>query len=413
MSKREFTTFCHISQFGDGGYLALPRMIAMSRVCLWAPSSAIIKSEHSRVSPDAFLRYVDNGAIRVFARRKWIFDSGWRDSQKWPSARWDTKIDGEIRRICEKDAGLPKDQRRVVAAPEERGYEFADAYLAEHPAEFERWRRILLSKKLSQTIPGGSREAALREAANPDLAVRGLLRDAYNHGQAFAFSEADAPLLTRSMNQAFLRILGGASSLEETEPSFSATATQQLTAAGADLRLSVAASQLLEILALFEIAGRHEGSVDSWDPFINSSDRADLMNWMQNIRPQVKRTKPGELDGLVLERLTGDLRDGRFVNTLRELLNHKAESAAVVLAAVAAAAGFAGAPIVYAVGLGCSLYPIGMGVARQAGWTAAEFTGPQWPFRYTYGTKPKRKQWKKLLYDLDEISHGKSVGTFP
>jgi hypothetical protein len=40
---------------------------------------------------------------------------------------------------------------------------------------------------------------------------------------------------------------------------------------------------------------------------------------------------------------------------------------------------------------------------RQLGYAPAEFTGPQWPFLYAYGTQAKQGQLKELRYVLDEL----------
>src|SRR5262249_20615945 len=58
-------------------------------------------------------------------------------------------------------------------------------------------------------------------------------------------------------------------------------------------------------------------------------------------------------------------------------------------------------------GLAASIYPLEKGFLRQIGWAPDTFTGPQWPFIYAYGKRPKRKQRKQrkqLLYVLNELS---------
>jgi hypothetical protein len=63
-----FSTFCHISQYGDTGYRVLPRMIAMSRPSLWSPSSVILNSGSSGISPKTFLRYVEDRGFSQTSR---------------------------------------------------------------------------------------------------------------------------------------------------------------------------------------------------------------------------------------------------------------------------------------------------------------------------------------------------------
>lgn len=155
MNELRFSTFCHISQYGEHGYGELARMVAMSRPALWAPSSLMLKSSASALTPKAFLRYLNAGEIRVFDCHEWLCEPASR-GKDWAGAAWDDSIDGEIKRICEEDANKPKDEQRVVVVPAENGYKFADLYLEQHPAEVTRWERILRSSQRSQAIPPGT-----------------------------------------------------------------------------------------------------------------------------------------------------------------------------------------------------------------------------------------------------------------
>ena len=56
MTDGAFPTFCHIGQYGDAGYRALPRLLAMSKpLNLWAPVAAKIANAGPRVTKDDFL----------------------------------------------------------------------------------------------------------------------------------------------------------------------------------------------------------------------------------------------------------------------------------------------------------------------------------------------------------------------
>ena len=68
-----FPTFCHISEYNEAGYRLLHRMLAMSQpLILWAPTSAGLEHEQCRIPPPKFIRYVEEGRIRVFGREPWL-----------------------------------------------------------------------------------------------------------------------------------------------------------------------------------------------------------------------------------------------------------------------------------------------------------------------------------------------------
>jgi hypothetical protein len=70
-----FPIFCHISEYREAGYQALHRMLAISQpLNLWAPSSAYSHSPVCKLPPKDFVRYVDDGLIRVFGREECLLD---------------------------------------------------------------------------------------------------------------------------------------------------------------------------------------------------------------------------------------------------------------------------------------------------------------------------------------------------
>jgi hypothetical protein len=407
------STFCHISQYGVQGYESLPRMIAMSRPCLWAPSSVLLKSDSSGISSGTFLKYVEAGEIRVFGRYEWLNEPGWRNSRPWSGAAWDNEIDGTVRRLCDEDSSKPLALRRVAIAPPEQGYNWADSYLASHPKEVKRWERILQSKKRRNEIPGGSREAALRDIDKPYYAARRILRDAYNHGQVISYSEADAPFLIQGMHGDFLRILSQAPPLDDQE--VPGAEPMDLSVAGSskvDVRLGELLHQLLKILAELDVHARNRGDVDALDSFIRGEGRKDLMLWMKKICSLLKRVDARDLNGVVLEQLSSDINEAHFSNVFQELLYRKDESALGLMGIVSAVIGLATDPtgIASLLGIAASAYPVGKGLIRQLGYAPVGFSGPQWPFFYAYGSRPKQRQLKQLRYVLDQL-HERELGS--
>lgn len=395
-------------------------MIAMSQPCLWAPSSVILRSDSSGLSPKAFLQYLEEGYVRVLGRQEWVYDPTWRNSQRWPGTAWDNRIDGRIKEICDEDSSKPKSEQRVAVVSPERGYEWADQYLSEHPEEVARWHSVLRNKSRRQAIPGGTREAALRDIDQPAIAARRILRDAYNHGQAISYAEVDAPFLAQFIHRRFMRILAE-------EPPLHGTSTQAQPSgpyadSGRDLGLGELTAQLLELLAQLDIHARRRSDPDSLDGFIHGQGRKELMPWMKNMCIALRGHKPQELNGKLIEQLSYQLGTSNFSGILRQLLHRKDEVAFGTIGIVGTAydiqsdpqaflnflqGSFSNVPdIMLLLSVTASAYPLGKGLVRQLGFAPSEFNGPQWPFVYAYGTRAKRKQLKELRYVLDALQHG-------
>jgi hypothetical protein len=220
---RTFPTFCHIGEYDEDGYQKLHRMLAMSQpLILWAPTSSQLEHEKCRIPPRAFLEYVEEGRIRVMARKKWLTDPTFRDhlafkaDRPYPGARWDKNFDGELKRICEQDASYPAEQRHVLVAPEENGWEWAEKYLESNPEQITRWSRVARGKKPEAKVPTGTLQAAFRYAGDdPAKFAQAVLRDAYNHGDAIKLSGADVPFLLSATDRRFLDILGETAAPEQ------------------------------------------------------------------------------------------------------------------------------------------------------------------------------------------------------
>lgn len=403
--EASFTTFCHISQFGTLGYRALPRMVAMSTPCLWAPSSVVLKSGESGISAATFLRYLESGKLRVLGRYEWLQDPRWRDTQRWPGTEWDEYIDGAIKAICNEDASKPLSDQRVVIAPPEGGWGWAATYLEANPGEIARWQQVLKSENKRKAIPLGTREAAMRDLDDPFKSAQRILRDAYNHGQAIVFSGADTPFLLQRTHREFLRILARAPASPGLPLVGAGPVPQQ--APPETLRLATAdlAAQLLQILDELDVHARSRGRKDSLDDFISGEGRQDLMRWMSRIFLFVKETDARNVSNLLVGQLKSDLSQGRFESFLKGFKNRPGEESLAIVGVISAVLSLLptpGNPETIA-GVGAALYPVGKGLARQMGWASSRFNGPDWPFLYAYGTRPKRRQQSELQYVLEHM----------
>lgn len=408
MTDAGFSTFSHISQYGENSYKDLPRMLAMSRLCLWSPSSLILKSKDSGLSPEDFLRYLDMGEIRIFGRDRWINEPTWRNKQPWAGAAWDNNIDEHIRKICAEDSSLPKAQRRVVVAPSEKGDIWAKEYLEQNPQQIKTWLGILKRASARKQIPGGTLEYALRNIDDPRTAVLRILRDACNHGQAIAFAEADAPFLTHGVHTKFLRTLAEAPAWHEDEDEdlLSRLPAKHDATVDVDTGLGHLTHQMSEILNQLGSYRGTEGDSQSLDKFMRGTGRPELMQWMRSLCKLLTHQKVKELNGKLLAELQAQLDDSRFPGLLEIWLSQKDETAIGLVGLVStiistatdpsgiAAPDLAGAGML--MGVLASAYPVGKGLVRQLGYAPAEFTGPQWPFLYTYGKRARKNQLQEI-----------------
>jgi hypothetical protein len=138
--------------------------------------------------------------------------------------------------------------------------------------------------------------------------------------------------------------------------------------------------------------------------------RPDLMQWMTRISAILRQVDPRNVNGLLLKQLKSDLGYGHFYNVFEELLTRKEESAIGAMGMLSTIIGLATDPIGLSalLGVAASAYPLGKGLIRQLGYAPATFSGPQWPFLYTYGKQPKRRQLKQVRYVLDELGRRES-----
>jgi hypothetical protein len=390
-ADQAFPTFCHISEYGTPGYQSLHSLIALSRpLNLWAPSSVLVRHA-SRVPARHFVRYVEQGFIRVQAREPWLTDRAHRDGHPWEDARWDEEIDGALLSILRNDERLPESERRVLAAPPPRGEEWAAERLASDPGQVEYWYGAYRGPRAAHRIPEGTLQAARRYAdSGPFDIAKHILSVAYNHGAAFELSGARAPLLLGRADRSFVRLITRA-------PTADGAAARATTTPSRDLAAELAA-QLLEVLRLLDV---NAGPRDL-DTFLRGRGREELVRWIGDMCERYRHHPRRELDGLVVRELRRALVRTRFRSPVSELRERPMAAAVGSIALAAGAVDFVLAPgnAMGIAGMAAGAYQLGSGLARQMGWAPTPFDGPQWPFLYAYSSKAKKSQLTKIAYAL-------------
>lgn len=392
---RTMPTFCHISELDELGYANLHHMIAASKpLTLWAPSTVLLSHPDCRVPPKDFLRYLKARQIRIVAREPWIISRRFRDQEcKWEGARWTVGVDEAIRSIYEEDLNEPDPtKRRVVNAPDEKGWERAEQYVEENPHCREELERILADEDLAKaSIPPGTLQTARREATSrPDRAVLAVLRDAHNHGQALKDANADYPFLLREQDRRFPRLI--AEVFQDAPQGARPSPVQP------DFRdMSELTGQLLDVLARIKKDGTR------LPKFLGSESHEQLAAWMAGVCEQIKAVPEGMEDFDIQSVLAEEIRSGRFhesrsIELRRMLRSPEARLPGAELSLALGTLLLTGAADFNAISFG------GMGVAfavgKAMGLVPGDFNGPQWPFLYANGRKAGPRARRRMLKQL-------------
>lgn len=388
-----FPTFCHISEYGAPGYRELHTLLAISQpLNLWAPSSVLIRHASCIPAKD-FIRYVEEGVIRIQARERWLTDRAHRQTHPWEEARWDNQIDNALRDILRIDERLPERERRVLAAPPENGLELATERLESDPGQIAYWNRAYNGRRADRRIPEGTFATVQRYADGGPFAIaKWILRDAYNHGAAFALSGARAPLLLNAADRHFVRMITHARTTESADARPPAPTTPSRD------RAAALAEQLLEVLRCLDI---HAGP-RSLDAFLTGPGRRELVQWISETCDQYQYHPRRVLDGLVIRELHRVLEPSRFKSPIRELRERPVATIFGTLALATGALSYILSPgdPLNAVGLAAGAFPLGTGLVKQMGWVPSTYDGPQWPFLYAYSSRATKSKMTKMAYAL-------------
>jgi hypothetical protein len=375
-------------------------------------TSPQLDHEQCRIPPQVFLGYVERGCVRVLAREQWLTSKTFRDSRPFPGARWTESFDGELKKLCEQDASKPVGQRRVVAAPAEDGWRWAKDYLEDHPGQVARWNRLARGKAAASKVPAGTLQAAFRHAGDdPVELAKAILRDAYNHGQAIRLSGAEVPFLLSATDRRFLDILGETvdparrtanqrrGSKAHTNPAVLPAAPPPIDETSAKL-----AAQLLDVLRLLDIGAPGTRRGRDLDRFLRGDGHQQLVEWLRRMCTVLKQTDARNLDNAVATALQADLSGREFARPLRDMIRQPVATSvgAVGLATTVMTYAIDPTGVLSTAGILTAAVQVAEGLFRALGYIPASFTGPQWPFLYTYGSLAKKRQMAHLLNVLSE-----------
>lgn len=396
-----FPTFCHIGEYGETGYANLHRMIAVSQpLNLWAPTSALLRSGNCQVSPKEFLEYVEHGYIRVFGREWWLTSKTKRDAFEYQDAAWNEDFDGKLLRILNEDDGKPLQERRVVIVQAENGKIRAQQLVDENPDHIGYWNNPANQKK----IPPGTLEAARRTAkGDPEIFARAVLRDAWNHGEASRDAGADVRFLLTLKDRQFLDVLMRAASMHEGGEGANPALAQATAKARRTVSPTVSdklSKQLIELLNTLDDSAPGRGRPGSLHKFLGGKKHRALVAWLSSMCEEYKYHNTKVLDKTVINELLAELSRAKFRTPLGELASDPAgRSVGAIGLAIAIITADPASPLTMG-GIFAAAYPVTAGLSRATGITPSTFSGPQWPFLYTYGSRARQKQYEHLVYVL-------------
>jgi hypothetical protein len=393
-------------------------MIASSsRLVLWAPSSAFLK-EYSFLEPREFLDYVDEGLVQVTAREPWLLNRERRNriaEDRFPGAAWDDLVDNTLRGWCKADDNnhVPDLERRVRAAPPEGGLAWADAYLEEHPELLDTLGSFADDQvKANAEIPSGTLEAARTQAQVGDRRTfaQWILRDAYNHGEAIAYTKPQVPFLLGRQDSTFLRLLIRIHAEQEFGKTYRAQDYEKDLARDAQL-----ADQLVGLLKYFE--KRYDRNPTTLRKFLKDSEgRARLLSWMVGIANQVKWQKPEDLRNRLVDELLQRMPERRPVWLFGPT---RRKSALQSLGLASSGAGEIGQGLLTGidihnplglasliVGVGSFMLgaiPTGENILKRLGYVRLDYDGPQWPFSFAYDAPATARTYEEMRANLRAV----------
>lgn len=386
---QKLRTFCHISEYDEAGYRQLHRLIAASDpLVLWAPSSQFLSDPSTcQVSTEDFLDFVEKGIVQVVARESWLDLRSLRESHPWQGARWNPRIDDALRRMFHDDQREPDlRRRRVAAAPDETGKDRARETIEERPEVVPDIVKALSEESRKGEIPPGTLATAAREADDPSGGAKTVLRDAYNHADAIGLTEAETAILLGPGDGTFSQWV--AAIVTEKMEAERGRADGVVADRTNVITVAQLSSQLVDLLAMLEVRGRPA----DLRSFMESGGHGELIEWSRAMIDKLVRVQAPKLKQELITTLKEELEAGKFSSTPPD--QRAVDAASLALSLVGLLEGIK--PLVL-FGLAFASYPMLKAAAQARDLADAEFSGPQWPFRYVWDTGPRRGRHTKLL----------------
>lgn len=399
--ERFFSTFCHVGDYGTQGFSLIPQMIETSYpLVLWAPPGARVNEYYrtgiTSISPEKLIKYVERGFVHIVGRERWLLDEQYRQhySDSQPFATWCDNFDGALKSIWRTQQSIPENQRSVILAPEEDGWEWAKKLLEEEPERIDPiWERIKTKR-----IPLVSLKRIEQYRGDKEKSVLQVIRDARDHTKAIRDVDVDLPFLLHANDGRFFSFLEkcGANKL----PLRKQTANQ-----GMKLLFAQEAHRLLE---RFKDPVRFA----SLDDFVGSEAHKDLALWLHATTDMAQFYWSRQtLRAFMLKKLEHDIKQGQQEETPWDIIGQdrigKITNVGGLITGLASfffsGLAFDPSTALSISGLIMNVVPIVTGISQQLGIVRANYTGPQWPYLVRFNRAPKKRDIGEVKAILDTL----------
>jgi hypothetical protein len=199
-------TFFHIDEYGEAGVAYLPSILCLNNsTVLWSPAPLLLKHSKGVVGTKELLELIEKRHVSIIGRPQW-FDRSWRNrSGAWEFAKWEDEFDRKLADFANEDSNESFSNKRVIIAPEEKGFELASSRLAEQPD-----LKLELTKKFEEGfLPIGILEKARRAKSNKQNVEVQILRDVFNHQRAIVDAHANGATVPDSFMGILVSMIEG------------------------------------------------------------------------------------------------------------------------------------------------------------------------------------------------------------
>lgn len=396
---KALSSFCHINDYREQGFINLHRMIYCSRpLVLWAPSGILLenynKKETCKVSIRDFIEFVEKGKIKVIARESFL-NRKHRNEHPFEGYHWHNVLDDALLQIHKNDEIETLENRRVKIVEKEDGYEWADKILEKEPKEVNKIWKLINKKK----IPLGSLDKALRKD-NKVESVREVLRDVRNHSRAFELSNTDVPILSKQDGDFFRLLEKG--DFDDKKENIKEEREEKV----------INTSQLENcVMSLLKRLDEYSRAKSYKDFIYNEEGHREFCEFLFAIYRNLNTIDIKEVSSHLINNIIIEIEKGikqKEDITIRELLSFPRDKLLASLeigGIITNVAGIIVDPlgILNLIGITLISIPLFTGVLKRVGWIPLPYEGTRWPFLYVFGNdRPKPNQIEYINKILNE-----------
>ncbi len=397
---KSLSSFCHINEYREEGFMNLHRMIYCSRpLVLWAPSGNLLenynKKEICKVSIRDFIEFVEKGKIKVIARESFL-NKKHRNKHPFEVYHWHNVLDDALLQIYKNDEIEALENRRVKIVEKEDGYQWADKVIEKETKEVNKIWRLINERK----IPIGSLEKALRKD-NKVESVREVLRDVRNHSRAFELSNTDVPILSKQDGD-FFRLLEK-SDFDDKKENIKEKREEKV------IDISQLENCIMDLLKRLE----EYKKVKSYKDFIyNEEGHREFCEFLFAIYKNLNTIDLKEVSSHLINNIIIEIEKGikqKEDITIRELFSLPKDKLSALLGIGGIATNIGGiivdpSGMLNILGIMLISIPLFTGVLKRVGCIPLPYEGIKWPFLYVFGkNKPKPDQIQNIKKILKEL----------